>query len=268
MVRLLRVAVLCASVVLFVGLALRFNLAQAHGPGGNCTGHCQDQGGDLAPPSPSPYYQQQPYPQPASPAPSAYYGQGLRTFASLAERDCPTCRAELEQGPPAGPHNFAAAPNAFAAVPNGYDASYDRPRLSPRNMPPRQAGYPMMQGTPRGMRPYPRREFQPAAPGMPMPVDPMPAGSELGRLPRGLAEPSGSIPDRVALILHDDSPLMSGGEQLGSIDRDQTLRVLDIRGNWVQLETNWLGKNTWIRRSQVQLNDNIQPERDIAPPAT
>jgi hypothetical protein len=72
-----------------------------------------------------------------------------------------------------------------------------------------------------------------------------------------------------AQILQNDSPLMSGGEQLGSIDRGQVLKIVNTQGNWVQLETNWLGKNAWIRKEHVQIVDtrNQALADDIAPPA-
>lgn len=69
-----------------------------------------------------------------------------------------------------------------------------------------------------------------------------------------------------AQILQDDSPLMSGAEQLGSIDRGQVLKVIDVRGNWVQLETDWLKSNAWIRKDLVQLSGvNQQQTADVAP---
>lgn len=253
--------------VFFVAsFALFGSLAQAHEPGSACDGHCQDQGNNnFAPNVPSPafppsYVQQQSYQQPAFPAPAGY-GQGPRTFANSAGHDCPICRAEQAQG-------LAAGPNDFAAAPNNFDPSLDRPRLMPRNMPPRQAGYPMADPYARGMRPNMPRGFQSSLPGTPIPIDPLPVGPNRGLPIAGFAAQSTSIPDGMALVMQDDSPLMNGGDQLGSIDRDQTLRVLNIQGNWVQLETNWLGKNAWIRRNQVRMNDNIQPPNDIAPPAT
>jgi len=69
-----------------------------------------------------------------------------------------------------------------------------------------------------------------------------------------------------AQVLQDDSPLMSGVEQLGSIDRGQVLKVLDVRGNWVQLETTWLNSNAWIRRDMIQMSEiSPQGNQDVAP---
>jgi hypothetical protein len=258
----LRVAVLAASVALFGGLTLHDRLVQAHGPGGSCQGYCQDQGrADFAAPTSYPDHQQQPYPQPAYPIPSAYYGQGLRTFANLAAESCPHCRAEREPGTTVDASNFAARPA-------GVDASWDRPRLPPLTMPSRPAGYPLMHPDAHGMQPRLSPEYAPYLAGQPSSVHRMPAGSKRGRPARGSTASSVSVPQGMALVLQNDTPLMHGSEQLGSIDRDQTLRVLDVRGNWVQLETNWLGKNTWLRRDQIHMNDNIRLSNDIAPPAT
>lgn len=70
----------------------------------------------------------------------------------------------------------------------------------------------------------------------------------------------------MAKILQDDSPLMSGGEQLGSIDRGQELKVMNIQGNWVQLETTWLKANAWIRKDLVDLGNVAMPANtDVAP---
>jgi hypothetical protein len=69
-----------------------------------------------------------------------------------------------------------------------------------------------------------------------------------------------------AQVLQNDSPLMSGSDQLGTIDRGQVLKVLNMQGNWIQLETNWLGKNAWIRKETVQMNEiSPQGNQDVAP---
>ncbi len=98
------------------------------------------------------------------------------------------------------------------------------------------------------------------------------ANPQLGDLaqdrPR-LAEPMLAQPAArgQAQILQNDSPLMSGGEQLGSIDRGQVLKIVNMQGNWIQLETNWLGKNAWIRKELVLIPSNPLIADEIAPPA-
>jgi len=69
-----------------------------------------------------------------------------------------------------------------------------------------------------------------------------------------------------AQVLQNDSPLMSGKDQLGTIDRGQVLKVLEVRGNWVQLETTWLNSNAWIRKDMIQMSEvNPQANGDVAP---
>ncbi|MDX1962021.1 MAG: hypothetical protein SFX18_02635 [Pirellulales bacterium] len=74
---------------------------------------------------------------------------------------------------------------------------------------------------------------------------------------------------RQARVLQDDAPLMDGADQLGSIDRGQTLKILDVRGTWIKLETDWLRKNAWIKKDLIEVvsDNSASAAENNAPPA-
>lgn len=237
------------------GLALSAStvMAQHFHANGSCTGHSHEAGGSYYPP--------------VLQAPLGPVYPTARPFAGDAAHDCAICRGEREVAFPAPRGPIAREyPDARYPDPSYPDPSDSRPSLVPLNPTPNQAG--RVPNDPYAGSPYAGNNQPPMMRGnqRPFPTPPSPYGRDM--MMRGNVPQQVPVADGMAVVLQDDSPLMSAADQLGSIDRGQSLRVLSIQGNWVQLETTWLQKNAWIRKNLVQMNDNIQPPNDIAPPAT
>jgi hypothetical protein len=267
MVRRLLYGSLFFTGLVLLASALQTQPSHAHGPGCNhADGSCdQDSAPSRQAPSgfnvaPQRGMANQGLPYQGTPQAQFMPNQGV----GYQGDDCPICRGEQQR--------------AFTAAPNGFDPNIGRSIEMPSNPMPGPLGRPRMNSNainPYAFEPYtsgqyPNGQMPRALPRDQGPIDlePMPNVRDMTPPQAGFSPRQDQIPEGMALVLQNDSPLMNAAEQLGSIDRGQTLRVLNIQGNWVQLDTDWLGKNAWIRSNHVRMNDNIQPPNDIAPPAT